>query len=64
MNMAHPEIAARLHNNAVTDRAELGGRSSWSLISHSVNEYVPVAKLGKDHPEYFSLVDGKRGRAS
>jgi hypothetical protein len=60
MNMAHPEFAARLRNNAVTDRAELGGRSNWSLISHSVNEYVPVAKFGKDHPEYFSLVDGKR----
>ena len=60
MNMAHPELATRLRNNAVTDRAELGGRSNWSLISHSVNEYVPVAKLGKDHPEYFSLVNGKR----
>ncbi len=60
VNMAHPELAARLRNNAVTDRAELGGRSNWSLISHSVNEYVPVAKLGTEHPEFFSLVDGKR----
>ena len=60
MNMAHPEFAARLRNNAVTDRAELGGRSNWSLISHSVNEYVPVARFGKEHPEFFSLVDGKR----
>jgi Domain of unknown function (DUF4838)/Glycosyl hydrolase family 20, domain 2 len=59
-NSAHPEFAARLRNNAVTERAELGGRSSWSLISHSVNEYIPVARLGKDHPEYFSLVNGKR----
>jgi hypothetical protein len=59
-NSAHPEFAARLRNNAVTDRAELGGRSSWSLISHSVHQYVPVAKYGKEHPEYFSLVDGKR----
>ena len=32
-NMAHPELAARLRNNAVTERSELGGRSSWSLIS-------------------------------
>jgi hypothetical protein len=60
MNIAHPAFAARLRNNAVTDRPELGGRSNWSLISHSVFEYVPVAKLGKEHPEYFSLVSGKR----
>ncbi len=60
MNSAHPEFAARLRNNAVTNRAELGGRSSWSLISHSVDHYVPVAKYGKDHPDYFSLVNGKR----
>ena len=60
MNMAHPEFAARLRNNAVTDRAELGGRSNWSLINHSVYEYVPVAKLGREHPDYFSLVNGKR----
>ena len=59
-NRAHPELAARLRNNAVPDRPELGGRSSWSLISHSVNMYVGVAKYGKDHPEYFSLVNGKR----
>lgn len=59
-NAAHPEFASRLRNNAVTDRIELGGRSSWSLISHSVHQYVPVARFGKEHPEYFSLVDGKR----
>ena len=40
--------------------ARAGGKSSWSLISHSVHEYVPVARFGKDHPDYFSLVDGKR----
>jgi hypothetical protein len=60
MNMAHPDFAARLRNNAVTDRPELGGRSPWSLISHSVYLDVPVARLGKDHPEYFSLVNGRR----
>ena len=60
MNMAHPEFATRLRNNAVSDRAELGGRSNWSLINHSVYEYVPVAKLGREHPDYFSLVNGKR----
>jgi hypothetical protein len=59
-NLAHPEFAAHARNNAASDRPELGGRSTWSLISHSVNEYVPVARFGKDHPEYFSLVNGQR----
>ncbi len=59
-NLSHPEFAAHLHNNAAADRPELGGRSSWSLISHSVNQYVPVARFGKEHPEYFSLVNGRR----
>jgi len=59
-NYDHPELAARLRNNAVPSAAELGGRARWSLISHTVHLYVPVAKYGEAHPEYFSLVDGKR----
>ncbi|QEH31911.1 hypothetical protein OJF2_03780 [Aquisphaera giovannonii] len=57
---AHPAFAARMRNNATTSAPELGGNSPWTLISHSVPEWVPVATLGKEHPEYFSLVDGKR----
>jgi len=59
-NSDHPELAAHLRNNAVPRSPELGGGSPWSLISHSVHRYVPVAKYGESHPEYFSLVDGKR----
>ncbi|AMV37856.1 DUF4838 domain-containing protein [Planctomyces sp. SH-PL62] len=59
-NQDHPELAARLRNNAVVDAPELGGRSAWSLISHSVHNWIPVAKLGRSNPEFFSLVDGKR----
>jgi len=59
-NQDHPELAARLRNNAVADAPELGGRTAWSLISHSVSNWVPVAKLGATNPEFFSLVDGRR----
>jgi len=59
-NYDHPELAAHLRNNAAAKKPELGGGSSWSLISHTVHQYVPVAKYGETHPEYFSLVDGKR----
>lgn len=59
-NYDHPELAAHLRNNAVVRQPELGGGSPWSLISHTVHLYVPVAKYGETHPEYFSLVDGKR----
>ncbi|WP_165074636.1 DUF4838 domain-containing protein [Paludisphaera rhizosphaerae] len=59
-NMDHPELAARLRNNAVVGDPALGGKSSWELISHTVSNWIPVARLGKSHPELFSLVDGKR----
>ncbi len=59
-NQSHPELAARLRNNAVSIPPELGGHSAWSLISHSVTNWIAVAKLGKEHPEFFSLRDGKR----
>ncbi|WP_337172966.1 DUF4838 domain-containing protein [Paludisphaera sp.] len=59
-NRDHPELAARLRNNAAVRAPELGGSAAWSLISHTVANWIPVGKLGKEHPEFFSLVDGKR----
>lgn len=59
-NHHDPQLAARLRNNAAVNSAELGGHTAWSLISHTVSNWIPVAKLGKDHPEFFSLVNGKR----
>jgi hypothetical protein len=59
-NKAHPEFAARLRINTVTQDEKLGGMTSQRLISHSLNRQLPVAKYGKEHPEYFALVKGKR----
>jgi hypothetical protein len=59
-NADHPEFAARLRVNTVTHDEKLGGVTPQSLISHSLFYLLPVDKYGKEHPEYFALVDGKR----
>jgi hypothetical protein len=37
-----------------------GGRLEYYPFVHSFNSLVPPAKYFKDHPEYFSLIDGQR----
>ena len=37
-----------------------GGKVSYGRFVHTFAELIPPAKYFKDHPEYFSLVDGKR----
>ncbi len=59
-NMEHPEFAARLRVNTVTDDEKLGGRTQQTLINHSFHRLVPFDEYGADHPEYYALVDGKR----
>ncbi len=56
----HPEFAARLRVNTVTDADSLGGVTDQPLISHSLAQQLPVARYGAEHPEYFALVDGQR----
>jgi hypothetical protein len=38
----------------------LSSRSEWGLFVHTFNELVPPEKYAKTHPEYFSLVNGRR----
>lgn len=59
-NADHPEFAARLRVNTVTRDEKFGGVTPQSLISHSLSYLLPVEKYGKEHPEYYALVDGKR----
>jgi hypothetical protein len=56
----NPAFAARIRVNTVTDDAKLGGKTGLNLISHSFFHYLPSEKYGKEHPEYFALVDGER----
>lgn len=59
-NAEHPEFAARLRVNTVTDAERLGGKTQQTLINHSFHWLVPFDKYGQEHPEYYALVDGKR----
>jgi len=59
-NSDHPEFAVRLRVNTVTNDEKLGGKTNQDLISHSFHLLVPFSKYGKEHPEYYALVDGKR----
>jgi hypothetical protein len=59
-NAEHPEFAARLRVNTVSDDERLGGKTGQELINHSVNQLVPFEKYGAQHPEYYALVDGER----
>ncbi|MDQ1256979.1 MAG: hypothetical protein QG656_1580 [Candidatus Hydrogenedentes bacterium] len=56
----YPEFAARLHTNTVSDDPKLGGKTGYRLVSHNVAYLVPPAIYGKEHPEYYALVDGQR----
>ena len=59
-NSEHPEFAARLRVNTVTEEEWLGGKIRQNLINHTFHMLVPFEKYGKDHPEYYALVKGKR----
>ena len=56
----YPVFAARARVNASTGDPNLGGTSKIRLVNHSFYRQLPVDKYGKEHPEYFSLVDGER----
>lgn len=47
-------------NPAYTDWHRLSSRDAWGLFVHTFNELVPPDQYGKQHPEYFSLIDGNR----
>jgi len=53
-------FATRLRVNTVTENPRLGGKTGISLVNHSWSGQCPVSKYGREHPEYFALVDGKR----
>ncbi|NIA15606.1 MAG: DUF4838 domain-containing protein [Nitrospiraceae bacterium] len=55
-----PAFAARLHTNTVGGDPKLGGITGFRLVSHNVAYLVPPSKYGKEHPEYYALVDGQR----
>ncbi len=59
-NQESHELAARLRVNTTPREEKFGGIAPQSLINHSFHRHIPVEKYGKEHPEYFALVDGER----
>jgi len=55
-----PDFAARLRTNTVGADPTYGGRTGYRLVMHNVANLVPPAKYGKEHPDYFALVNGER----
>lgn len=56
----NPAFAARLHTNTVGGEDKLGGITGYKLVGHNVARLVPPATYGKEHPEYYALVNGRR----
>lgn len=57
---ANPAFAARRRVNTISDDPKLGGKTGTALIGHSFGHQIPWSKYGKEHPEYYALIDGKR----
>lgn len=59
---ADRDWAARNKVNGVLMKLDesTGGKVQYYPFVHSFNELVPPEKYFHDHPEYFSLIDGKR----
>lgn len=56
-----PVFATRLRNHSQFIKEDrLGGRIRMKLINHSFNNLLPTRRYGKEHPEYYCLVKGKR----
>ena len=48
-------------NGSMADlSSKLGGKTSWFNFHHSFSDLVDPKIYFNDHPEYFSLIDGKR----
>ena len=56
----NPAFAAQLHTNTIAGNEELGGITGYKLVGHNVANLVPPSIYGKEHPEYYALVDGRR----
>ena len=53
-------FATRMRANTVTNDERFGGRTPVGLINHSFGRYLPWKTYGKDHPEYFCEIGGRR----
>lgn len=50
----------RMNSNTAPLEAKHGGKVKYLSLAHSFATLVPCDQYFKDHPEYFSMIDGKR----
>ncbi len=55
-----PLFAARKRINTVPEEDRLGGRTGLQNVNHTLYAQIPSQVWGREHPEYFALVDGRR----
>ena len=51
-------VKCRINGGSVPEK--FGGSKKYAWFVHTMNNLVPQELYGKSHPEYFSMVDGKR----
>ena len=56
----NPAFAAQLRTNTVAGAEKLGGITGYKLVGHNVAYLVPPSIYGKEHPEYYAMVNGRR----
>jgi hypothetical protein len=56
----NPAFASRIRVNTVAGDEKLGGKTGLNLINHTFYRYLSSQEYGKEHPEYFALVEGER----
>lgn len=56
----YPEFAARNRTNTVPTDPRLGGKTTLQNVNHTFCFLVPSREFGKEHPEYYAMVDGQR----
>ncbi|MBP3647338.1 MAG: DUF4838 domain-containing protein [Clostridia bacterium] len=55
-------VKLRLNSARSSITPEQGGKAMFYNFSHTFNTLIPVEKYFDSHPEYFSMIDGKRLR--
>jgi len=64
--IAEPQIKYRttsyseMADQEYSDWHKLSSRDDWGLFVHTFNTLVPQQEYAKTHPEYYSLINGKR----
>ncbi len=57
----YPRFSAKLRFNGTGSlQPRMGGNLTYAHFVHSFDTLIPAAVYGKEHPEYFAEVDGKR----